>query len=118
MNIASYIDHTMLKPTAVEHDIIDLCEEAVKNSFAAVCEACVSAGADFVKTSTGFSDGGATEDDVDLMVKSVDGKCKVKAAGGVRTTQQAERMIEIGASRLGTSSGVAIISGEISKNSY
>lgn len=214
MNISGYIDHTLLKPTAVRKDIIRLCEEAAKYSFATVCInshwiplaakalrgtsvkvctvngfplgavstavklaeaswclengaqeidtvmnigeaksgnwdfvedeiaqlaqlihsrdailkvilencllekteivaaclACVSAGADFVKTSTGLSSGGATEEDVALMVKTVESRCQVKAAGGVRTAEQAMRMIEIGASRIGTSSGVAISS--------
>ena len=52
------------------------------------------------------------------MVESVAGKCNVKAAGGVRSKEQAVKMIEIGASRLGTSSGVAIISGETSSSNY
>lgn len=222
MNIASYIDHTLLKPTVGRTEIISLCNEALENSFAAVCinshwvplavdillgsdinvctvtgfplgasstdvklaetswclengareidtvmnigeakngnwdfvedeiaqlanlvhakdailkvifencllenneivsacQACVSGGADFVKTSTGFSSGGATEEDVALMVKTVAGQCKVKAAGGVRTAEQAIRMIEIGAARLGTSSGVAIISGGTAEKGY
>lgn len=222
MNIANYIDHTLLKPTASKNDIINLCNEAVKYSFAAVCinphwipvavkalkgtpvklctvtgfplgatatdvklaetswclengadeidtvmnigeakqgnwdfiedeiaqianlvhagdaelkvilencllekdeiiqacEACVAAGADFVKTSTGFACGGATEEDVSLMVKTVSGRCRVKAAGGVRDAVQAARMIEIGASRIGTSAGVVIVSGETAASGY
>lgn len=222
MNIAQYIDHTLLKQTATEGDIRKLCSEAVENSFAAVCinpcrvplatefladsevkvctvtgfplganatviklaetewcldngareidtvmnigeakagnweyvenelrqmadlvhsrksilkvifencllekdeiiKACeisVSAGVDFVKTSTGFAGGGATFEDVKLMVETVNSRCKVKAAGGVRNVSDAEKMIEIGAERIGTSSGVTIVSGKASKDGY
>ena len=75
------------------------------------CELCVEAGADFVKTSTGFSTGGATEHDVALMKKTVGDRAKVKASGGVRTAADAEKMVKAGADRIGTSNGVAIVSG-------
>ncbi len=68
------------------------------------CEIAKSAGADYVKTSTGFSTGGATESDVSLMRKTVGDNLGVKASGGVRTKEDAEKMIEAGASRIGTSS--------------
>jgi deoxyribose-phosphate aldolase len=71
------------------------------------CQLSESAGADFVKTSTGFLGGGATVEDVELMRRSV--KIGVKASGGIRTANDAKRMIHAGANRLGTSSGVAII---------
>ncbi len=73
------------------------------------CELVVKAGADFVKTSTGFNGGGATVEDVRLLSDVVSDKVKVKASGGIRTWQQAEKLLLAGASRLGTSSGVKII---------
>ena len=76
------------------------------------CELSVAAGASFVKTSTGFSTGGATEHDVALMAKTVAGRCKVKASGGIHTAAEAQAMVDAGADRIGTSSGVAIVSGE------
>ena len=209
-NLASYIDHTLLKPTAVKADILRLCEEAKQYHFASVCvnpcwvalcadvlkgtgvkvctvigfplgantseikaqEAALAikqgaeevdmvinigalkegntdyvyndilavrkasqgkvlkviietsyltdeekktvcrlaakAGADFVKTSTGFSSAGATAEDVKLMKES--SGIKVKASGGVRTKEDALKMIEAGASRLGASAGIKIVS--------
>ncbi|WP_304943270.1 deoxyribose-phosphate aldolase [Vallitalea guaymasensis] len=74
------------------------------------CELSVKAGADFVKTSTGFSTGGATLEDVRLMKETVGDKAKVKASGGVRDYETAVAMIEAGADRIGTSSGVAFVS--------
>ncbi len=73
------------------------------------CEAAVAAGAGFVKTSTGFGPGGATVEDVRLMRAAVGDKTGVKASGGIRTRQQAELMIAAGATRLGTSAGVALL---------
>lgn len=75
------------------------------------CELCMSAGAQYVKTSTGFSTGGATVEDVRLMKDTVGDRLKVKASGGIRTYQDAVAMIRSGASRLGTSSGVKIVGG-------
>jgi deoxyribose-phosphate aldolase len=72
------------------------------------CRLAVEAGAAFVKTSTGFSTGGATVDDVRLLVEAVNGECEVKAAGGVRDAQFALALIDAGATRLGTSAGVQI----------
>ncbi len=212
MELAQYIDHTCLKPDAKIEDIISLCEEAVKYSFAAVCiqpvyaalaanrlagtsikvatvvgfplgasvqkvkvvetkhaicdkaneidmvmniaaakngqwraveedirqvvnaaegnivkviietalltdeekrracEAIILAGAHFVKTSTGFAKAGATEADIRLFKQVVGDSIQIKAAGGIRTKQQALAMIAAGAVRLGTSAGVAIVS--------
>jgi deoxyribose-phosphate aldolase len=73
------------------------------------CELSVQAGADFVKTSTGFLGGGATVADVSLMRRVVGPKVGVKASGGIRTAADAMAMIEAGADRLGTSSGVKIV---------
>ena len=74
------------------------------------CRAAVRAGADFVKTSTGFSKAGATAVDVTLMRETVGPEIGVKAAGGIRTYQDAIAMIEAGASRIGASAGIAILS--------
>ena len=73
-------------------------EEKVK-----LCEIVTFAGADFIKTSTGFGGGGATFEDVDLMVKNVGEGVKVKASGGISGLEDAEKFLEIGAKRLGTS---------------
>lgn len=97
--------------------IIETCllteEEKVK-----ACEISVKAGADFVKTSTGFSTGGATIEDVQLMRKTVGPEIGVKASGGVRDLKAAEEMVKAGATRIGTSSGVAIVNGQISESDY
>ncbi|PNY83121.1 deoxyribose-phosphate aldolase [Deinococcus koreensis] len=75
-------------------------------------EAAVRGGADFVKTSTGFGTGGATPADVRLMREVIAGRARIKAAGGVRTPADAAEMIEAGATRLGTSGGVALVAGD------
>ncbi|KQL50790.1 deoxyribose-phosphate aldolase [Heyndrickxia shackletonii] len=82
------------------------------------CELSVKAGADFVKTSTGFSTGGATAEDVALMRKVVGPTIGVKASGGVRSLEDAENMVNAGATRIGASSGVAIVNGQTSTSSY
>ena len=76
-----------------------------------VCKLAVKAGADFVKTSTGFGTGGATKEDVALMKKAVDGKAEVKASGGIRDKDAFEQMIAAGATRVGCSAGVKIMEG-------
>lgn len=90
--------------------IIECClltdEEKVK-----ACELSEAAGADYVKTSTGFSKGGATAEDVALMRQTVGERLGVKAAGGIRDRATAEKMIASGASRLGCSAGIAIVKG-------
>ena len=73
------------------------------------CKIAKEYGADFVKTSTGFSTGGATEHDIELMRKTVGDKMGVKASGGIKTYEDAIKMINAGANRLGTSSGIAIM---------
>lgn len=82
------------------------------------CRLSVDAGAGFVKTSTGFSTGGATIDDVKLMHRVVAGRCEVKASGGIRDRAAALAMIEAGATRLGTSAGISILAGETSTSAY
>ena len=75
------------------------------------CQCAVNAGADFVKTSTGFSKGGTTVEDVRLMKQTVGDRCRVKASGGIRTPEDFNAMIEAGAARIGTSSGIKLICG-------
>lgn len=82
------------------------------------CHLAVEAGAAFVKTSTGFSTGGATREDVRLMHRTVDARCQVKASGGIRDRAAALAMIEAGATRLGTSAGIAILAGESASSAY
>jgi len=98
------------KPAIVKV-IIETCllteEEKVR-----ACTLAEKAGAAFVKTSTGFSTGGATAEDVALMRRTVGDRMQVKAAGGIHTREEALAMIEAGADRLGASSGVAIVSAQ------
>ena len=75
------------------------------------CRICASSGADFVKTSTGFSKGGATVEDIRLMRRIVGAKLGVKASGGVRTYEDALRMVDAGATRIGASASIAIVTG-------
>ncbi|MEC2054338.1 deoxyribose-phosphate aldolase [Peribacillus psychrosaccharolyticus] len=82
------------------------------------CELAVKAGADFVKTSTGFSTGGATPEDIALMRKTVGPDIGVKASGGVRNTEDANKVIEAGATRIGASAGVSIIKGLTADSDY
>lgn len=82
------------------------------------CELSVLAKADFVKTSTGFSTGGATVEDVKLMRSTVGPEMGVKASGGVRSLEDLTAMKEAGATRIGASSGVAIMNGLQSKSDY
>ncbi|MBM7707732.1 deoxyribose-phosphate aldolase [Chryseomicrobium aureum] len=77
-----------------------------------------NAGADFVKTSTGFSTGGATAEDVALMKKTVGDDLEVKASGGVRSIEDFNTMVEAGATRIGASSGVLIMEGKKSDSDY
>lgn len=97
--------------------IIETCllteEEKVR-----ACELAVKAGADYVKTSTGFSTGGATVEDIRLMRKTVGPDIGVKASGGVRSREDAMAMVEAGATRIGASSGVSIAKGELSYSNY
>jgi deoxyribose-phosphate aldolase len=75
------------------------------------CEMAKKAGADFVKSSTGFSTGGATIEDIALMCKVVGSEMGVKASGGIKDFAAASAMVNAGANRLGTSSGIAIVEG-------
>lgn len=220
MNINQYIDHTLLKPTAIQADIKQLCEEAIEHDFYAVCvnpywvrfvhnqlketpvkiasvigfplgvasteikvmeaskaikdgadeidmvinhallkeglddvfteeirqikqaigdgvlkviietcylnqeeivrasKLCVKAGADYVKTSTGFGTGGATFEHIQWMKEAVNGQAELKASGGVRDYETAKKYVDMGVRRLGTSSGITIVTGGESKESY
>lgn len=84
-----------------------LTKEEIKKA----CQLAVQAEADFVKTSTGFSTGGATAPDVALMRAAVGDKAQVKASGGIRDAAKAKEMIAAGADRLGTSASIAIVKG-------
>lgn len=84
----------------------------------AACNCAVKAKADFVKTSTGFSTGGATVADVKLMHDTVGDKALVKASGGIRSLEDMQSMIEAGASRIGASAGVKIMQGLTSEENY
>ncbi|USK90847.1 deoxyribose-phosphate aldolase [Rossellomorea marisflavi] len=105
------------KGKALSKVIIETClltdEEKVK-----ACKLAVEAGADYVKTSTGFSTGGATVADITLMRKTVGPDIGVKASGGVRSLEDAQNMIEAGATRLGASSGVKIMQGLAAEFDY
>lgn len=105
------------KGSALVKVIIEAClltdEEKVK-----ACELAVAAGADYVKTSTGFSTGGATAEDIVLMRKTVGPELGVKASGGVRSLEDMKKMVEAGATRIGASSGVAIMNGLIADSNY
>ncbi|WP_367924222.1 deoxyribose-phosphate aldolase [uncultured Ruthenibacterium sp.] len=76
---------------------------------AIMCDVVCEAGADYIKTSTGFSKGGATFEDIALFAQKVRGRCKIKAAGGIRTREDMERFVQLGADRLGTSRGIRIL---------
>lgn len=97
--------------------IIETClltdDEKVK-----ACQLAQKAGADFVKTSTGFSTGGATVEDVALMRKTVGPDMGVKASGGARSYEDALAFIKAGATRIGASSGVAIMEGDVANGDY
>lgn len=97
--------------------IIETClltdEEKIK-----MCDVVTKSGADFIKTSTGFAGGGATFADIELFSKHVGKDVRIKAAGGIKSFDDAERFIELGASRLGTSRLVSIMKNEKTKSEY
>jgi len=105
-----------VKPTPVKV-ILETCllsEDQIRKA----CHAATQGGAHFVKTSTGYSKSGATVQAVQLMRQSVPASVEVKASGGIRDLATALAMIEAGATRLGTSSGAAIISGKSTSSAY
>ena len=105
------------KGKALTKVIIETClltdEEKVK-----ACELAKEAGADFVKTSTGFSTGGSTPEDIKLMRETVGPEMGVKASGGVRSLKDAKAVIENGATRIGASASVAICNGQTTSGNY
>ncbi len=105
------------KGKALSKVIIETCLLTDEEKVTA-CELSVKAGADFVKTSTGFSTGGATPIDVALMRKTVGPDLGVKASGGVRSAEDAQKMMDAGATRLGASSGVKIVQGLTADSDY
>ena len=131
--LAQYIDHTLLNLHTVEEDIravrrattgttilkviIETCLLKDQEKVLA-CEIAKKAGADFVKTSTGFSSGGATVEDIALMRRVVGPNLGVKASGGIRDYAKAAAMIQAGATRLGTSASVAIVTGASGSGTY
>lgn len=93
---------------AIVKVILETClltDEEIK----AACDCALKAGAHFVKTSTGFSTGGATIEDIALMKAQVKDKAQVKASGGIRTKEQAEALIQAGADRIGAGNGVILL---------
>ncbi|MES1046416.1 deoxyribose-phosphate aldolase [Heyndrickxia oleronia] len=105
------------KGKAITKVIIETCLLTDQEKIRA-CELAVKAGTDYVKTSTGFSTGGATVEDIALMRKTVGPNIGVKASGGVRSPEDAQQMIEAGATRIGASSGVKIVQGLTSDSDY
>ena len=83
--------------------------ELSKNDIVKACEICLDAKVDFVKTSTGFSKSGATLTAVKIMKKTIKGQIKIKASGGIRDLDTVQKYLEVGVSRIGTSSGVDIV---------
>ena len=79
----------------------------------AMCKAVTDAGADYIKTSTGFGTGGATKEDIELFKKHIGPNVKIKAAGGVSTLEDLEMFINLGCERIGTSRAVGLLKGEV-----
>ncbi|REG87973.1 deoxyribose-phosphate aldolase [Winogradskyella sediminis] len=92
--------------------------ELSKNEIVKACEICIDAKADFVKTSTGFSKSGATLTAVKIMRKTVRKQLKIKASGGIRDAETAQKYIDIGVDRIGASSGVAMMNNLTSNAAY
>jgi len=104
----------------VGHNILKVILETcylTKEEIRLASQACIKAGADFVKTSTGFGTGGALVEDVKIM-KDVAKEKQVKASGGVRSMEDVQKMIKAGATRIGTSSGVKLVQGLTSDTDY
>ncbi len=92
--------------------------ELSKNEIVKACEICLDASADFIKTSTGFSKSGATLTAVKIIRKTVRNNAKIKASGGIGDYETVKKYIEAGADRIGTSSGVAILSNQLTSADY
>lgn len=109
--IKQSIGHHILK---VILEISNLTDEEI----AKACQLAEKAGADFVKTSTGFGTHGATVDAVKIMKNNVSEKVKIKASGGIRDAETAKKYIDLGVSRIGASAGIAIVEGTSSDSTY
>lgn len=105
------IGHHILK---VILEISNLTDEEI----AKACQLAEKAGADFVKTSTGFGTHGATVDAVKIIKNNVSEKVKIKASGGIRDAETAKKYIDLGVSRIGASAGIAIVEGTSSDSTY
>ncbi|MBN2013429.1 deoxyribose-phosphate aldolase [candidate division KSB1 bacterium] len=112
------VGNDILRVVEVCHQKNALCKVIIETALLTqeekiiACELVRKAGADFIKTSTGFGPGGATVDDVKLLAQQMQGtSIKVKAAGGIRSREDFDKMVIAGASRIGTSSGVKIMEG-------
>lgn len=91
--------------------IIETCY-LTKEEKIAMCKAVTNAGADFIKTSTGFGTGGATREDIELFQENIGPHVKIKAAGGISTLEDLEMFVELGCDRIGTSRAVGLLKGE------
>lgn len=91
---------------------------ALKQEKETMCDVVCEAGADYIKTSTGFSTAGATFEDIELFARCCRGRCRIKAAGGIRSVADMERFLELGADRLGTSSAIRIFANEDTHGAY
>jgi deoxyribose-phosphate aldolase len=113
-------DIRAVKKAAGRHIVKVIIETCLLNEDEKIlaCKAVVDAGADFVKTSTGFSTAGATVEDVRLMKSIVGSQALVKAAGGVRTYEDLVAMLEAGADRIGTSAGVQLLNKQTNTQTY
>ncbi len=109
--VKNAIDKTPLK-------VILEISELSKNEIIKACEICLDAKVDFIKTSTGFSKSGATLTAVKIIKKTVKNRAKIKASGGIKDYETVRKYIDAGADRIGTSSGVAILSGNLSTSNY
>ena len=97
--------------------IIETCYLTEKEKIA-LCEAVTNAGADYIKTSTGFGTAGATKEDIKLFKEHIGQAVRMKAAGGVRTREDMEAFIELGCDRIGTSSAISILEGDAENQGY
>lgn len=109
--VKSSIHHSILKV------IVETCYLET-NELIKACELVVKSGADYIKTSTGFGTGGATIEAVKTMKHVVGNKIKIKASGGIKDYKTALEYIHLGVDRLGTSSGIAIVTNSISNSNY
>ena len=97
--------------------ILEVCN-LTDEEIAKACQLAENAGADFVKTSTGFGSHGATLEAVKIMKNNISDKVKIKASGGIRDAETAKQYIDLGVSRIGASAGIAIVEGTSSNSTY